>query len=77
MYFLFQLKMKPLDVNIYIQQLITKNKHIIFRGKKITCPGARDKWNFRQDKQIFSSNVRRASKKFRTSLFDNYFDNYI
>ena len=23
------------------------------RGKKITCPGARDKLNFRQDKHIF------------------------
>ena len=33
------------------------------RGKKITCPGARDKLNFRQDKHIFSSNVRRTSKK--------------
>ena len=25
----------------------------IYRGKKITCPGARDKLNFRQDKHIF------------------------
>ena len=33
------------------------------RGKKITCPDARDKLNFRQD------NVRRASKKFSASLF--------
>ena len=43
------------------------------RGKKITCPGARDKLNFRQDKHIFSPNVRRASKKFSASLFDNIF----
>ena len=41
------------------------------RGKKITCPGARDMLNFRQDKHIFSPNVRRTSKKF--SLFDNIF----
>ena len=34
------------------------------RGKKITCPGARDKLNFRQDKHIFSPNVLRTSKKF-------------
>ena len=39
------------------------------RGKKITCPGAQDKWNFRQDKHIFSPNVRRTSKKFYASLF--------
>ena len=25
----------------------------IYRGNKITCPGARDKLNFRQDKHIF------------------------
>ena len=36
--------------------------------KKITCPGARDKLNFRQDKQIFSPNVRRTSKKFNACL---------
>ena len=41
----------------------------LYRGKKITCPGARDKLNFRQDKHIFSPNVRRASKKFSASLF--------
>ena len=45
----------------------------IYRGKKITCPGARDKLNFRQDKQIFSPNVQRASKIFIASLFDNTF----
>ena len=39
------------------------------RGKKITCPGARDKLNFRQDKHIFSPNVLRTSKKFTDSLF--------
>ena len=39
------------------------------RGKKITCPDARDKLNFRQDKPIFSPNVRRASKKISASLF--------
>ena len=39
------------------------------RGKKITCPGARDKLNFRQDKHKFSSNGWRASKKFSASLF--------
>ena len=43
------------------------------RGKKITCPGARDKLNFRQDKHIFSPNVRRTSEKFSASLFDNIF----
>ena len=47
---------------------------ISFTGvKKITCPGARDKLNFRQDKHIFSPNVRRTSKKFSASLFDNIF----
>ena len=45
----------------------------ISRGKKITCPGAWDKINFRQDKHIFSPNVRRASKKLSASLFDNIF----
>ena len=43
------------------------------RGKKITCPGAPNKLNFRQDKRIFSPNVRRTSKKFSASLFDNIF----
>ena len=32
----------------------------VCRGKKITCPGARDKLNFRQDKHIFSPNVLRT-----------------
>ena len=49
------------------------------RGKKITCPGARDKLNFRQDKHIFSPNALRTSKKFTDSLFfldkDKLFDN--
>ena len=39
------------------------------RGRKITCPGARDKLNFRQDKYIFSPNVLRTSKKFNARLF--------
>ena len=39
------------------------------RGKKITCPGARDKLNFRQNKHIFSPNVLRTSKKITDSLF--------
>ena len=38
-------------------------------SKKITCPGARDKLNFRQDKHIFSPNVLRTSKKFTDNLF--------
>ena len=41
----------------------------IYRGKKITCPGARDKWNFRQDKYIFSPNVLQTSKKFNARFF--------
>ena len=41
----------------------------MYRGKKITCPGARDKLNFRQDKHIFSPNVRRTSKKLNASIF--------
>ena len=53
-----------------IESSLTRN---IARGKKITCPGARDKLNFRQDKRIFSPNVRRASKKFSVSIFDNIF----
>ena len=47
---------------------------IYCRGKKITCPGARDKLNFRQDKHIFSPNVRRTSKKFSASLLTIYFE---
>ena len=46
---------------------------ILRRGKKITCPGARDKLNFRQDKHIFSPNVRGTSEKFSARLFDNIF----
>ena len=41
----------------------------IGRGKKIICPGARDKLNFRQDKHIFSPNVLWTSKKSTDSLF--------
>ena len=51
------------------------------RGKKITCPGAPDKLNFRQDKHIFSRNVLRTSTKFTDSLFfldkDKLFGNRI
>ena len=51
----------------------------MYRGKKITCPGARDKLTFRQDKHIFSPNVRRASKKSIASVLffdkDNLFGN--
>ena len=46
--------------------------YTVFRGKKITCPGARDKLNFRQD-NIFVPNIRGTSKKFSASLFDNIF----
>ena len=45
----------------------------MFRGKKIICPGAEDKLNFRQDKHIFSPNVRRPSKKLSASLYTIYF----
>ena len=48
---------------------ITLGIDIYIRGKKITCPGALDKLNFRQDKHIFSPNVLRTSKKFTDSLF--------
>ena len=47
--------------------------NIRIRGKKITCPGAREKLNFRQDKHIFSLNVRWTSKKSSACLFDNIF----
>ena len=48
-------------------QLICLFRHI--RGKKITCPGAWGKLNFRQDKHIFSPNVRQTSKKIDASIF--------
>ena len=35
----------------------------------MTCPGARDKLNFRQDKHIFSPTVRRTSKQINASIF--------
>ena len=54
-------------------EVIGKDRTILYSGKKITCPGARDKLNFRQDKHIFSPNVRRTSRKFSASLFDNIF----
>ena len=41
----------------------------MYRGKKITCPGAWDKLNFSKDKHIFSPNVLWTSKKFTDSLF--------
>ena len=44
-------------------------KPFILRGKKITCPGARDKLNFKQDKHIFSPNVLRTSNKYTDNLF--------
>ena len=47
--------------------------HIHIRGKKITCPGARDKLNFRQDKHIFSPNVRRTSKNSVQAFLTKYF----
>ena len=47
--------------------------NILYRGKKITCPGAQGKLNFRQDKHIFSPNVWRTSKKFSASLFINIY----
>ena len=34
----------------------------------MTCPGARGKLNFRQDKHIFSPNVRQTSKKIDAIL---------
>ena len=46
-----------------------KNLKYISRGKKITCPGAQDKLNFRQDKHKFSPNVLWTSKEFTDSLF--------
>ena len=39
--------------------------HSSSRGKKITCPGTRDKLNFSQEKHIFSTNVGWASKKIQ------------
>ena len=49
---------------------LTKHTSSVYiRGKKITCPGARDKLNFRHDKHIFSPNIQQASKKFSASLF--------
>ena len=43
--------------------------YVYIRGKKITCPGAWDKLNFKQDKHIFSPNVLRTSKKYTDNLF--------
>ena len=44
------------------------------RGKKITCPGAREKLYFRQDKYIFSPNVRRTSKNSVQVYLTIYFE---
>ena len=49
------------------------DQEIATTGVKITCPAARDKLNFRQDKQIFSPNVRRTSKKFSKVYLTIYF----
>ena len=57
---------------IIIWSQLRRTKKIRFnqiRGKKITCPGARDKLNFRQDKHICSPNVRRTSKELSASIF--------
>ena len=40
--------------------------------KNITCPGARDKLNFRQDKRRFSHNVRQTSKKIQCKFIFPY-----
>ena len=65
--------MKQILVHLFQSRLNT------YMGKKINCPGARDKLNFRQDKHIFSLNVRRTSKKLNASIFfldmNNFFDN--
>ena len=49
---------------LYQNDYIHTHIGITSRGNKITCPGARDKLNFRQEKHIFSPNVQRTSKKF-------------
>ena len=63
---------------MYVHNIMYVCMHIcMYRGKKISCPGAWDKLNFRQDKHIFSLNVRRASKKSSACLFDNVFEQVI
>ena len=39
------------------------------RGKKITCPGGRDKLNFRQDKHKFSPNVQRGQVRNSVQVY--------
>ena len=56
----------PGGYSVFTELQVLRNGH---RGKKITCPGARDKLNFRQDKHTFSPNVLRTSKKFTDRLF--------
>ena len=58
------MQINPLHIYAYIFIFI-----YFIRGKQITCPGARDKLNFRQDKHIFSPNVRQTSKKLNASIF--------
>ena len=57
------------DFVLKVSMLDTYYLETSLRGKKITCPCARDKLNFRQDKHIFSPNVRRTSTKFTDGLF--------
>ena len=52
-----------------VQYLCIIHGQVTCRGKKITCPGAWDKLNFRQDKHIFSPNVRRTSKKLNAIVY--------
>ena len=59
---------KHVQICLITYPTVSQSKHDD-RGQKITCPGARDKLNFRQDKHIFSPNVLRTSKKFTDSLF--------
>ena len=66
-------KIKLFSLHRLLSLLCKERSTNINRDKKITCPGARDKSNFRQDKHIFSPNVRWASKKFSASLFDDIF----
>ena len=56
-------------INVLFYRIPCQTLIIHSRGKKITCPGARDKLYFRQDKHIFSPNVLWTSKKFTDSLF--------
>ena len=67
------LVMKNIGISSKWLKLVSCNRlksPIDFSGKKITCLGARDKLNFRQDKHTFSPNVRRTRKKFSASLLE-------